>query len=60
MRNEAPHVVICEVAFFPGIDEFHNVIKRQAEFLFSAVLQGEKGGLLICRRNFNWRCRNQN
>jgi hypothetical protein len=48
------------VFFSSGIDEFRNVVKSQAEFLFSAVLHGEKSALLICSGKFDWKCRNQN
>ena len=42
MLKEALHIVIPELALFSsGIEEFRYVIKRQAEFLFSAVLYGE-------------------
>jgi hypothetical protein len=39
MRNEALHVVTRELALLSSsIDELRYVAKRQAEFLFSAVL----------------------
>ena len=36
--------VVGEMAFFSsGINEFRNVVKSQAEFLFSAALHRERG-----------------
>jgi hypothetical protein len=39
VRNQVLHLGVREMAFISsGIDEFRNVVKSQAEFLFSVVL----------------------